>query len=59
MLGIGLAEQTGLINSSLKGIVFSFPNRLLTAALVFAGVMSSVAVNAGYVVLPPLGAVLF
>ncbi|RWZ54707.1 AbgT family transporter [Halobacillus fulvus] len=59
MLGIGLAEQTGLINASLKGIVFSFPQRLLTAALVFAGVMSSVAVNAGYVVLPPLGAVLF
>ncbi|WP_281659427.1 AbgT family transporter [Halobacillus sp. Cin3] len=59
MLGIGLAEQTGLINASLKGIVFSFPRRLLTAALVFAGVMSSVAVNAGYVVLPPLGAVLF
>ncbi|MFC7319875.1 AbgT family transporter [Halobacillus campisalis] len=59
MLGIGLAEQTGLINASLKSIVFSFPNRLLTAALVFAGVMSSVAVNAGYVVLPPLGAVLF
>ncbi|SDJ66159.1 AbgT family transporter [Salimicrobium halophilum] len=59
MLGIGLAEQTGLIHSSLKGIVFSVPNRLLTAALVFAGVMSSLAVNAGYVVLPPLGAVLF
>ncbi|ELK46473.1 AbgT family transporter [Halobacillus sp. ACCC02827] len=59
MLGIGLAEQTGLIHTSLKGIVFSFPNKLLTAALVFAGVMSSLAVNAGYVVLPPLGAVLF
>ena len=40
MLGIGLAEQTGLINASLKGIVFSFPQKLLTAALVFAGVMS-------------------
>lgn len=59
MLGIGLAEQTGLIHSSLKSIVFGVPNRLLTAALVFAGVMSSLAVNAGYVVLPPLGAVLF
>ncbi|SFM44907.1 AbgT family transporter [Salibacterium qingdaonense] len=59
MLGIGLAEQTGLVHSSLRGIVFSVPNRLLTAALVFAGVMSSLAVNAGYVVLPPLGAVLF
>ncbi|SER33097.1 aminobenzoyl-glutamate transport protein [Gracilibacillus ureilyticus] len=59
MLGIGLAEQTGLVNSTLKATVFAFPTRLLTAALVFAGVMSSLAINAGYVVLPPLGAVLF
>ncbi|MDX8044808.1 AbgT family transporter [Gracilibacillus sp. S3-1-1] len=59
MLGIGLAEQTGLVNASLKATVFAFPEKLLTAALVFAGVMSSLAINAGYVVLPPLGAVLF
>lgn len=59
MLGIGLAEKTGLVNAALKATVFSFPKRLLTAALVFAGIMSSIAVNAGYVVLPPLGAVLF
>src|SRR5699024_7211828 len=32
---------------------------LITAGLVFAGVMSSVASDAGYVVLPPLGAVIF
>ncbi|ALX50226.1 AbgT family transporter [Lentibacillus amyloliquefaciens] len=59
MLGIGLAEQTGLVHASLKGTVFSVPSKLLTAALVFAGAMSSIAVNAGYVVLPPLGAALF
>lgn len=59
MLGIGLAEQTGLVQAALKGTVFSFPGKLLTAALVFAGVMSSTAVNAGYIVLPPLGAALF
>ncbi|RYG73170.1 AbgT family transporter [Lentibacillus lipolyticus] len=59
MLGIGLAEQTGLVQAALKGTVFSFPAKLLTAALVFAGAMSSIAVNAGYIVLPPLGAALF
>ncbi|ENH98036.1 AbgT putative transporter [Gracilibacillus halophilus YIM-C55.5] len=59
MLGIGLAEQTGLVHAFLKATVFAFPKRLITAALVFAGVMSSLAINAGYVVLPPLGAVLF
>ena len=59
MLGIGLAEGTGLISAMLRGFVLSVPRRLITLGLVFAGVMSSVASDAGYVVLPPLGAVIF
>lgn len=59
MLGIGLAESTGLISAILRGFVLSVPRQLITAALVFAGIMSSVASDAGYVVLPPLGAVIF
>ena len=59
MLGIGIAEGSGLISALLRGFVMSVPKRLITAGLVFAGVMSSVASDAGYVVLPPLGAVIF
>ncbi|WP_085505824.1 AbgT family transporter [Thalassobacillus devorans] len=59
MLGIGIAERTGLISALLRGFVLSVPQRLITFGLVFAGVMSSVASDAGYVVLPPLGAVIF
>ncbi len=59
MLGIGLAEGTGLISAVLRGFVLSIPKRMITFGLVFAGVMSSVASDAGYVVLPPLGAVIF
>ncbi|MCR6097582.1 AbgT family transporter [Salipaludibacillus agaradhaerens] len=59
MLGIGLAERTGLISACLRGFVLSIPRVLITAGLVFAGIMSSVASDAGYVVLPPLGAVIF
>ncbi|WP_243385566.1 AbgT family transporter [Bacillus kexueae] len=59
MLGIGLAERTGLISAALKALVTSVPKQLITAALVFGGVMSSMAADAGYVVLTPLGAVLF
>ncbi|WP_163970930.1 AbgT family transporter [Oceanobacillus halotolerans] len=59
MLGIGVAERTGLISALLRGFVLSVPKQLITAGLVFAGVMSSVASDAGYVVLPPLGAVIF
>ena len=59
MLGIGVADKTGLISAALKSFVASVPNVLLTAALIFAGIMSSLAVDAGYVVVIPLGAVLF
>ena len=59
MLGIGIAENSGLISAILRGFVLSIPKSLITAGLVFAGVMSSVASDAGYVVLPPLGAVIF
>jgi aminobenzoyl-glutamate transport protein len=59
MLGIGIAERTGLISACLRGFVLSVPKVLITGGLVFAGIMSSVASDAGYVVLPPLGAVIF
>lgn len=59
MLGIGLAERSGLISALLRGFITSIPKSLITAGLVFAGIMSSVATDAGYVVLPPLGAIIF
>lgn len=59
MLGIGIAERSGLISAALRGLVTSVPKQLITAALVFGGIMSSMAADAGYVVLTPLGAVLF
>src|SRR5699024_12448907 len=59
MLGIGVAEHSGLISAALRGFVLSIPKSLITAGLVFAGIMSSLASDAGYVLLPPLGAVIF
>jgi len=59
MLGIGVAERTGLISALLRGFVLSVPDRFITIGLVFAAIMSSVASDAGYVVLPPLGALIF
>ena len=41
MLGIGLAEKSGLIGALLKGVMFAVPSRLLTPAVFFVGVMSS------------------
>ncbi len=59
IIGIGVAERSGYINAALRRLVTSVPNSLLTATLVFAGIMSNMAADAGYVVLTPLGAMLF
>ena len=59
MLGIGMAEQTGFIGALLRGFILAVPKSLVTLGIVFAGVMSSVASDAGYVVIPPLAAILF
>ncbi len=59
MLGIGVAEQSGLIHTLLKYAVKITPARLITPAIVFLGVMSNVASDAGYVILIPLGAMIF
>ena len=59
MLGIGVAERTGLFPALLKLLVQLTPAKLLSPAVVFIGVMSSAAADAGYVVLPPLAAGVF
>ncbi|MFT4703984.1 MAG: aminobenzoyl-glutamate transport protein [Bradymonadia bacterium] len=59
MIGIGVAERTGFISTGLRVLVTKVPPSMITATLVFGGVMSSMAADAGYVVLTPLGALLF
>lgn len=59
VIGIGVAEKSGLIDTALKKFVTAVPKSALTATLVFGGVLSSMAADAGYIVLTPLGAVLF
>jgi aminobenzoyl-glutamate transport protein len=59
LLGVGVAEHTGFINASLKGLLNFTSPKLLTPMLVFIGVLSSTAADAGYVLVIPLGAVIF
>jgi aminobenzoyl-glutamate transport protein len=59
MLGIAVAEGSGLISAGLKLVVLSAPPRLLTMAVVFAGVMSNMGGEVGYVLLIPLAAMMF
>jgi aminobenzoyl-glutamate transport protein len=59
ILGLGVAEHTGFIGASLRTLLSVTPNKLLTPVLVAVGVLSHVAVDAGYVLVIPLGAVIF
>ena len=59
MFGVGLAEQSGFIHVLLKSAVKVTPEKWITPALVFLGVMSNVASDAGYVLLIPLGGLVF
>ncbi|MDO5654727.1 MAG: AbgT family transporter [Flavobacteriaceae bacterium] len=59
MLGLGVAEYTGYINAGLRAILSVTPKSLLTPVLVGVGILSHVAVDAGYVLVIPLGAVIF
>ncbi len=59
LLGIGIAEGSGLIGTALRKVVLAAPARLLTVVIVFAGVLSNTASEVGYVLLVPLAATMF
>jgi aminobenzoyl-glutamate transport protein len=59
MLGLGVAEHTGFISAALRAALTVTPRMLLTPALIAVGVLSHIAVDAGYVLVIPLGAVIF
>jgi aminobenzoyl-glutamate transport protein len=59
MLGLGVAEHTGFINAALRAMLRVTPKLLLTPVLIAVGILSHIAVDAGYVLVIPLGAVIF
>lgn len=59
LLGVGIAESSGMISASLRGLVINAPKKMVTLTVVFAGIMSNTAAELGYVVLIPLAAVIF
>ena len=59
MLGVGVAEKSGLLSALVRSIVLNAPKHVVTVAIVFAGVISNTASEMGYVVLVPLGGAIF
>ena len=59
LLGVGVAEKTGFINAGLKLILGRTSASLLTPMLILAAIVSHTAADAGYVLVIPLGGVIF
>src|SRR5262245_29450578 len=59
MVGVGLAEEAGLIGALIHKLIQIPARRAITFIVVFLGVCSSIAADAGYLVLIPLGASVF
>ena len=59
MLGVGLAEESGLLSVCIKKVGTKVSDKVLPALLVFIGIMSSIATDAGYLILIPLAGMLY
>lgn len=59
MLGIGIAEETGLVKTAIKSSIAGAPRFLVTAIVLLVGIMGSLAGSATFVIIPPLGAMIF
>jgi aminobenzoyl-glutamate transport protein len=59
ILGIGVAENSGLIRATVNYLLVKTPPQLVTLSVVFTGVISSLAVDVGYLLVIPLGGIIF
>ena len=59
VMGIGVAEHSGLLRAAISASIMRAPQRLMTFLVVFAGVMTSLAADTGYVVLVPLAGIIY
>ena len=59
LLGVGVAERSGLLTAAVRALVLGAPKNLVTLVVVFAGVLSNTASEMGYVVLIPLAMAIY
>lgn len=59
MLGVGLAESTGLISTFMKTTILNAPTKLILPTILLMAVMGNAAADAAQVVLPPIAAMIF
>lgn len=59
LLGVGIAERSGMLSAAMRLLVIGTSRRLVTMVIIFAGIISNTAAELGYVVLIPMAAMIF
>ncbi|WP_261133379.1 AbgT family transporter [Bacillus sp. Marseille-Q3570] len=59
MLGVGLAESTGLVSAFMRRVVLASPKILILPIIVLIGMLGNAAADAALIVLPPIAALVF
>ncbi|MFC0524315.1 AbgT family transporter [Pontibacillus salicampi] len=59
MLGIGIADKVGLLETAIKSTILKAPPKLTTLAVIFVGILGNLASDAAFVIVPPLAAMVF
>lgn len=59
LIGVGVAEKTGMMETALKHSITGMPKKLITTIVIFVGILANAAGDAGFVVLPPLAAAVY
>lgn len=59
MIGLGLAEEAGLLRTLLRRVIVGAPKTLVTLIIVLSGILGNIAGSATFVVIPPLGGLVF
>jgi aminobenzoyl-glutamate transport protein len=59
LVGAGVAEASGLVNALIRKLVVVSPGWAMTYILAFVGILASIAADAAYLVLIPLGGTAF
>lgn len=59
LLGIGVAESSGLMKTAINALVLKAPRNMITFIIVFAGILSNAASDIGYILVIPLAGIIF
>ncbi|OFX85392.1 MAG: aminobenzoyl-glutamate transporter [Bacteroidetes bacterium GWF2_33_16] len=59
LLGIGVAESSGLMKAAINALVLKAPKSMITFIIVLSGILSNTASDLGYILIIPLAGIIF